>query len=188
MCYLKSAYDTTKPYVFAGEGSWTDYYFPGFAQKNGYEACMKKAGAQTMQACGAEKTELATAATEIGELVQRLAAAEKTNEKLVASKENLEKTNEKLVASKEKAEVATQVAEVKATTAEVALADAKAAKKTAEDKATAAEAAKEKAEDALAAAKASATTQDKLTEAKLRLRVKCQHMDVGPRRSHTRIW
>ncbi|XRB02588.1 EF-hand domain-containing protein [Pycnococcus provasolii] len=80
VCYLKSAYDTTKPYVFAGEGSWTDYYFPGFAQKNGYEACMKKAGAQTMQACAEEKSDLAEAEKDIGELEQKLAAAEKAKD------------------------------------------------------------------------------------------------------------
>ncbi|XRA99907.1 EF-hand domain-containing protein [Pycnococcus provasolii] len=42
VCYLKSAYDTTKPYVFAGEGSWTDYYFEGSKAKNGYDACKDK--------------------------------------------------------------------------------------------------------------------------------------------------
>ena len=78
-------YDTTKPYVFAGEGSWTDYYFPGFAQKNGYEACMKKAGAQTMQACAEEKSDLAEAEKDIGELEQKLAAAEKAKDEAVTN-------------------------------------------------------------------------------------------------------
>ncbi|GHP01740.1 hypothetical protein PPROV_000049700 [Pycnococcus provasolii] len=85
VCYLRSAYDTTKPYVFAGEGSWTDYYFPGFAQKNGYEACMKKAGAQTMQACAEEKSDLAEAEKDIGELEQKLAAAEKAKDEAVTN-------------------------------------------------------------------------------------------------------
>ncbi|XRB06257.1 EF-hand domain-containing protein [Pycnococcus provasolii] len=157
VCYLKSAYDTTKPYVFAGEGSWTDYYFPGFAQKNGYEACMKKAGAQTMQACAEEKSDLAEAEKDIGELEQKLAAAEKAKDEAVAAK---------------------KTAEDKATAAEAAKEKAEAAQKVAEDKVTAAEAAKKTAEDALAAAKASATTQDKLTESELRHRVKiCQ--DIG---------
>ncbi|XRB18981.1 apple domain-containing protein [Pseudoscourfieldia marina] len=110
VCYLKSAYDTTKPYVFAGEGSWTDYYLPDFALKNGYKACMDKAGAQTMQACAAEKTELAKAQKEAAD-------AEKAKNEAVAAK---------------------KTAEDKATAAEDALAAAKASA-TAQDKLTEAE-------------------------------------------------
>ena len=76
VCYLKSAYDTTKPYVFAGEGSWTDYYFPDFAQKNGYEACMEKSGAVTMQACAEEKNELAKAQKEAADAESARKSAE----------------------------------------------------------------------------------------------------------------
>ncbi|XRB22660.1 EF-hand domain-containing protein [Pseudoscourfieldia marina] len=85
VCYLKSAYDTTKPYVFAGEGSWTDYYLPDFAQKNGYEACMKKAGAQTMQACAEEKSDLAKAQKEAADAKKEAADAKSALDKKEAA-------------------------------------------------------------------------------------------------------
>ncbi|XRA99628.1 EF-hand domain-containing protein [Pycnococcus provasolii] len=124
VCYLKSAYDTTKPYVFAGEGSWTDYYFPGFAQKNGYEACMKKAGAQTMQACAEEKSELAKAQKEV--------------------------TDAK--SARKSAEDALKAAQKEAADAESARKSAEDALKAAQKEAADAESARKSAEDALKAA------------------------------------
>ena len=62
VCYFKSKYVTKdKEYKFAGEGSWTDYYFEAHKDENGYGECTKMKGAQTMQACAAEKNEAAAA-------------------------------------------------------------------------------------------------------------------------------
>ncbi|XRB19756.1 EF-hand domain-containing protein [Pseudoscourfieldia marina] len=173
VCYLKSAYDTTKPYVFAGEGSWTDYYFPDFAQKNGYEACMEKSGAVTMQACAEEKNELAKAQKEAADAESARKSAEdalKAAQKEAADAESARKSAEEALkaAQKEAAD-----AESARKSAEDAL---KAAQKEAAD---AKEQAEKSAKDCLEAAQSKNKKLVVASNAELRERVDMWFKDQG---------